>query len=138
MRESPENSTQAGHRARQILLIDDYPLGRKMVSIRLRQAGFEVTAASTAEDALRQARRMPPDAVVSDIRMTGMNGFELCEVIRKEPGLARIPVLLVSSNVEDADRQRARALGVKCLLRTSDMREVLQALADVFGASGRS
>lgn len=112
----------------QILLVDDYPLGRKLVALQLRRAGFDVTTASTAEEALEIARRAPPDAILSDIRMTGMDGFELAEAIRNDSSLSHIPVLLLSSALEEHERQRARDLGITCLLRTSDLGEALDTL----------
>jgi CheY-like chemotaxis protein len=111
----------------QVLLVDDYPLGRKLLALKLRQAGFRVTTASSGEEALKMARQSPPDAIISDIRMTGMDGFELCEAVRGDPRLGDIPVLLLSSAVEQHEQRRANAS--RCLLCTSDLHEALEVLS---------
>jgi CheY-like chemotaxis protein len=114
-----------------VLLVDDFPIGRTLAALRLRQAGYGVTLASSAEEGLEAARRAPPDAIVSDIRMTGMNGFELCAAIRADPALRRIPIILTSSALELGEEERGRALGVVCIVRTADLHELLEMLAKV-------
>ena len=114
-----------------ILIVDDYPLGRKLVTIRLRQAGFSVTTATTAEEALEIVRHQPPDAIVSDIRLTGMDGFALCETVRSDPRLGHIPFVLLSSAVQPSERQRAETLAVACLVRTPDLADVVETLVTV-------
>jgi CheY-like chemotaxis protein len=114
-----------------ILIVDDYPLGRKLVAIRLRQAGFSVTTATTAEEALEIARHQPPDAIVSDIRLTGMDGFALCETVRSDSRLRHIPIVLLSSAVHESERQRAETLGVACLVRTPDLADAVETLVTV-------
>ena len=121
------------HSRHRILLVDDYALGRKLSVLRLHRAGFEVTTASSGEEALEIAKRVPLDAIVSDIRMTGMDGFELVAAVRSDPALTRIPVVLLSSVLDEQDQQRASTLGVMCVLRTTDFGEALDSLAAALG-----
>jgi two-component system phosphate regulon response regulator PhoB len=114
--------------------VDDDPLGRKLVALRLRDEGFAVETSGTAEDALGIAVLAPPAAILSDVRMPGMDGFQLCRAVRRDPRLARIPIVLLSTAVEEADRSRALDAGADGLLvRTPDMRGILDALARVLG-----
>jgi CheY-like chemotaxis protein len=122
-------------RRRTVLLVDDFPIGRKLAALKLQQAGYGVTVASSAEEGLDAAKRAPPDAIVSDIRMTGMNGFELCAAIRADPALARIPIILTSSAIEHGEAARAGSLGAVCFVRTSDLHEVLDALGKALRAN---
>jgi two-component system NtrC family sensor kinase len=116
-----------------VLLVDDDPLGLKLAALRLRGAGYTVDTANTAEAALVAARAEPPDAIVSDIRMPLMDGFQLCEAIRSEVRLARIPVLLLSGLVNEYEQQRAKGLGARCILRTADLRETIEVLSVMLG-----
>jgi CheY-like chemotaxis protein len=120
--------------SKRVLLVDDDPLGLKLAALRLKHAGFAIETASTGEEALRMATSTPPDGIVSDVRMPGMDGSELCQLIRRDPRLARVPFLLLSSAVlEEADRNAALNLGVDAIfVRTSDLRDAIDALATAF------
>jgi CheY-like chemotaxis protein len=131
MAEQLKEHERASAHGDRILVVDDYPLGRKLVAVRLRQAGFSVTTAITAEDALEIARRLPPDAILSDIRLTGMDGFALSEAVRSDPCLRHIPIVLLSSALGEPERQRARTLRVPCLVRTPDLADVIETLVAV-------
>lgn len=114
-----------------MLLVDDDPLGLKLAALRLRGAGFTVTLAHSAEDALTAATAEPPDVIVSDIRMPLMDGFQLCEAIRKDARLANTPVLLLSGLVNEHELQRAKGLAARCILRTGDLRETIEVLSSL-------
>jgi CheY-like chemotaxis protein len=119
---------------KRVLVVDDDPLGRKLVALRLKDAGFGVETAGTAEEALRMAAETPPDAVISDVRMPGMDGFQLCRSIRRDARLARVPFLLLSSvALQPREQRRASNLGVEAtFLRTPDLHDVILALAAAF------
>jgi CheY-like chemotaxis protein len=124
------------NRDKRVLLVDDDPLGRRLVVLQLRNAGFDVDTAKTAEEALVAARDAPPDAIVSDIRMPGMDGFQLCQEIRRDARLSHIPVLLLSAVVVDEHEQRrANDLSAKCFLRTPGLREAIEALSAALGGA---
>ncbi len=79
-----------------VLIVDDNPVQLKLRAVQLRQAGFKVVMASDGLAALKAARSSPPDAIVSDILLPGMDGFHLCQAIRSDPNLSHIPVVLNS------------------------------------------
>ena len=118
-------------KGRRVLLVDDELLGRKLAALRLRDSGFDVETAASAVEALRIARSSPPDAILSDVLMPGMDGFELCRTVREDERLARVPVILLSSAfVEEPDQQLALQMGASVLLpRTPDFGEAIDALA---------
>jgi len=117
-------------RVRRILFADDDPLNRKLTEVRLHLAGLEVTSVASGREALAEALRNPPDAVLSDVLMPGMDGFQLCLALRREPRLAGIPVVLISSSyVEKEDRLLARRMGAADLvLRTPDLAAPIEAV----------
>jgi PAS domain S-box-containing protein len=115
---------------RRLLVVDDELVGRRLAAFRLRDAGFEVETAGGAEEALRTAEVWAPHAVLADVLMPGMDGFELCRALRDNPRFRHLPVVLLSSAyAEEADRKLAQAMGANALLvRTPDMRDAIEAL----------
>lgn len=112
-----------------VLLVDDDPLGLKFVTVKLRHAGYVVTPAASAREALDLLASDAFDVVVSDIRMPRMDGFQFCGTLREDERYAALPFLLLSSAVDESDLQRGEALGVPCIVRTADVRELFDALA---------
>jgi PAS domain S-box-containing protein len=105
-------SPRAPHSGRTVLLVDDDPTQRKLAQLVLTSAGFDVMVAEDGPSAMRLASARMPDAIVSDVLMSGMDGFALCKVIRCDPHLAKVPIILTSSYfVEDADRRLAARFG---------------------------
>src|SRR5258706_436 len=98
--------------------------------MRLRDQGFEVELAAGGEEALEKARTWAPDAILSDVLMPGIDGFLVCDAIRRDPSLSHIPVVLLSSAyVDEADQALAREMGANALLlRTPDFGSAIAAL----------
>lgn len=125
---------EAGSPARRVLVVDDDELNRKLAVLRLRDAGFEAEACATAEGALDVARSAPAAAIVSDVHMPAMDGFELCRAVRAERNIGQIPFVLMSSVVEETDRKRGRQAGADVVLsRTPDLWDVIDFLATRMG-----
>ncbi|MGN8226265.1 adenylate/guanylate cyclase domain-containing protein [Gracilimonas sp. BCB1] len=82
-----------------ILVVDDHPALVTLTRHKLIQKGYEVLTAQNGEDALELTRTEYPDLILSDVDMPIMNGFELCEHIKKDTRLNKIPVILVTSMV---------------------------------------
>lgn len=80
-----------------ILVIEDEPTQRLLTCSVLRSAGYEVCEATDGSDGLRQAQKTPPDLIVCDVMMPGMNGFELVIALRSDAELAPIPVILLTA-----------------------------------------
>jgi len=68
-----------------ILIVDDDPDMVELLRLALTEAGFSVRTATDGQEALRKALRAPPDLVVLDLVLPGMNGFSLCEQLRLNP-----------------------------------------------------
>lgn len=125
-----ETSFDQMGKGRRLVIADDDPVQRKLVAFRMQRVGFEVVSAADGNEALEQARRTRPHAVLTDVLMPGLDGFGLCLELRKDPALARIPIVLTTNSyVEPTDRELARRAGAHDLvLRTPELREVLEAL----------
>jgi PAS domain S-box-containing protein len=113
-----------------VLVVDDDLVQLKLTRLQLTQLGFEVIPASSARDALRLAHSRVPDVVLSDVLMPEVDGFQLCFEIRKDPLLARLPVVLASAWYETAaDRKLAERVGATALVqKTPDLKGVPAAL----------
>ncbi|MBI2954988.1 MAG: response regulator [Chloroflexi bacterium] len=111
-----------------VLIVDDEPLQRKLMTIHFTRLGFQVSTAEDGPTALEQARSSPPDVIVSDVLMPVLDGFELCIAARQMPELARVPIVLISSvYVEEEDRRLAMRVGANAFVaRTPDYAELLQ------------
>lgn len=99
-RATPARRAQAA--AIRILLVDDNLLILESQRLHLEKAGYRVTVASSADEALRSVRRQRPDLVLSDVLMPGTDGFHLCRALRRDASTSRVPVVLVSGNYGDS------------------------------------
>jgi len=97
---------------RRVLLVDGDAAIRVICSLNLRAAAFEVTEAAGGLQGLEQARRHPPDLVLSDLRMPGLDGFALAEALSRDEATRAVPIVFLSGETGVADRMRAYALGV--------------------------
>lgn len=94
-----------------VLIIDDEWTIAKALCTRLSLSGFELRAAADGTSGLQAAREFMPDAILLDLRMPDMDGFEVLRRLRSESNLATIPVIILSANVQDSVRQEAKASG---------------------------
>ena len=96
-----------------ILVVDDENHILQVLSLKLRNSGFDVSTAVYGEDALRQAIENPPDLVITDIQMPYMNGIELCNALLENKTTSRIPVVVITARghtlaVSDTDIANVR------------------------------
>ncbi len=87
-----------------ILVIDDDDIVARSVELSLRHGGFQVTVAHSGVEGLKLARREPPDLIVLDILMPGMDGYEVCRELRADPLLSDVPVLFLTAKGRDEDK----------------------------------
>ncbi|HEY8346676.1 MAG TPA: response regulator transcription factor [Symbiobacteriaceae bacterium] len=87
--------------AERILVVDDEAAIVQLVAYNLRRAGFEVITADNGEDALRIARTDPPDLIILDVMLPGLDGFEVCKRLRREQD---VPILMLTARGEEIDR----------------------------------
>jgi signal transduction histidine kinase len=94
-----------------VMIVDDTPHNLHLLQEIVRDLGQRTAAFPRAELALAAAVRRPPDLFLLDIRMPGMDGFELCRHIKQDRTLRDIPVLFISALKEVEDKVRAFAAG---------------------------
>jgi CheY-like chemotaxis protein len=106
-----DSSLDESKRSRSALVVDDVSDVTDMLSVLLTHAGYDVTCASTASEALRLARDQRFDVVISDIGMPEMNGYELAEALRSLPGYDSVPLVAVTGYSMFDDRTRSLTAG---------------------------
>lgn len=112
-RSAPETEeVEASARRRRVLLVDDDPAVRRMCSDHLRLEGFDVMEAADGESGLEQARLDPPDLILSDVRMPGLDGFGLADALRRDERTSAVPIVFLSGEAEPVHRVRAWRLGL--------------------------
>lgn len=81
-----------------ILVVDDDPVNLKLVTVVLKQAGYETFTAPSGPEALRHLDEIRPDLVISDVEMPGMNGYELTRQLRQHPLTAHLPIMILTAH----------------------------------------
>lgn len=105
------DSVEQFHEPRSALVVDDVTDVTEMLSVLLTHAGYDVSCASTAPEALTLAREQHFDVVISDIGMPEMNGYELAKALRSLPGYEGVPLVAVTGYSMFDDRSRSITAG---------------------------
>ena len=87
-----------------VLIADDSPTDQHVLARALEKHGFETLAAKDGEEAIRLAEQRSPDVIVMDIVMPGMNGYQATRQLAQNPSTASIPIVIVSTKTQEADR----------------------------------
>ncbi len=96
---------------RRVLVVDDEPNIVKMVSVRLKDAGFDVLVAMDGEEALTVTRTEHPDLIVLDLIMPRRDGFEVLEALKKDPQTRDIPIIVFTGKGQEGYEARCQQLG---------------------------
>ena len=120
---------------KQLLVVEDSDFFRALVVPILEAAGYAVTAVADAVQALRirdAGQRF--DAIISDIEMPGLNGFEFAENVRRDERWCQTPLVALSSYANEADFARGRAVGFTDYVAKFDREGLMQSLAQTLGS----
>jgi two-component system, OmpR family, phosphate regulon response regulator PhoB len=107
----PTLTERAAPPSPRVLIVDDDPDIREVVSAMLEAVGLTVVAVESGEDALDCVVSEAFDLLVLDWNLPRMSGLELCRTLRKDPGLAALPVLFLTANASSQDMVEAFASG---------------------------
>lgn len=91
----------------EVLIVDDTTADLELLSGLLRERGCAVRAAVNGQLALQAARNSPPDLILLDIRMPGLNGFQVCAELKSDDAMKDIPVIFLSALGETIDKVQA-------------------------------
>ena len=89
--------------AANVLVIENDEIVARTIERSLRGDDFQVRVAYSGMAGLELARQDPPDLVILDIIMPGMDGYEVCNIMRKDPQLAEVPILFLTAKIKEED-----------------------------------
>lgn len=106
-----------------ILLVDDDPNIRQLVNLYLEKEGFEVTMAARGDEALKLFKESPPNLMLLDIMLPGMDGWQVCREVRK---VSNIPIIMLTAKDETFDKVLGLELGADdYVVKPFDMKELV-------------
>lgn len=115
-----------------ILIIDDYPVTRRVLSHILERSGFEIITAENGLEALELINSPEQiDLIICDIAMPEMDGLTLLENLRSNPDHVQLPIIMLTASGQDEDRIRAESLGASGFLtKPASSTEILNAVGN--------
>ncbi len=116
-------------RRRKILVVDDSPLTRELLSSLLEAVGYEIVNANDGSEAMEKLGREAVDMVVTDLEMPKVDGLELTRRLKSHPTLHTLPVVIVTTRGSDVDRRKGMEAGADGYVTKGDL--VRQDLVDV-------
>jgi CheY-like chemotaxis protein len=96
---------------KRILVVEDEPLILDLITILLERAGHEVMRSATAEEALSLAGSRPPDLVLMDIALPGIDGLAATRILKSSPATRGVPVVALTAQAMRADAEEATRAG---------------------------
>ena len=97
--------------SQKVLVADDEPFILRSLGFVLERAGFDVHVARDGEEALEQVRDLVPNICILDVMMPNRNGYEICEIIKGDPDLRHIHVILLTAKGQESAKQRGLDAG---------------------------
>jgi putative two-component system response regulator len=108
-----------------VLVVDDSPSVVAQITAMLKGAGYKVRSAPTGEEGLAAAAACPPDLVLLDVGMPGMNGYQVCKQLKAQAGTREVPVIFVTAMSDTDDKVRGFDLGAVDYMTKPFQREEL-------------
>ncbi|MFO0388325.1 MAG: response regulator [Alphaproteobacteria bacterium] len=97
--------------AKKIMTVDDSKTMRDMVSFTLKSAGYDVMEAEDGKAALAALNGVKVDAVITDLNMPNMNGFELIRALRANPAYKFTPILMLTTEGDNSKKEEGKSAG---------------------------
>jgi CheY-like chemotaxis protein len=111
-----ESSTPAPPTGPRILVVDDERRNRQLLEVMLASEGYQVETASVGSEALDLIRHHPPDLIMLDVMMPGMDGYQVVARIKGDPASKHIPVIMLSALDDRNSRMHGLTAGAEAFL----------------------
>jgi CheY-like chemotaxis protein len=123
--------------AARILIVDDNPVNLKLAASVLEFAGYQILEAGDAVQALDVIRQTPPDLILLDIALPGMDGLTLTRQLKADPATRHIPIVALTAFAMKGDDQKAKAAGCDgYITKPIDTRKFAEQVAEILGHTG--
>ncbi|NCN10737.1 MAG: response regulator [Leptospira sp.] len=120
--------------AKKILIIDDSAVFRKIVSVHLKNAEFELIEAVDGKDAIEKLKDTKVDLIVSDMNMPNMNGLTFIKVIKEDPNLKFTPIVMLTTESQEEKKKQGLEAGARAwLTKPFSPEELLQTIQKLIG-----
>jgi len=125
--------------AKRLLVVDDEAKLLRAVAVTLRAEGYEVTTARSGAEALVSINASVPDLIISDIRMPGMDGYQLARALRANPRTSLIPIIFLTAKGERKDRIAGIRTGVDAYItKPFDPEELIAVISNILNRVERT
>ena len=119
---------------KKILVVDDDPVSLKMLSVRLEINNFTAITAQDGEEAVEKVKQDKPDAIVLDLMLPKMSGYEVCSMLKFDDNYKDIPIIVLSSLHEQEEREKAIKSGADAyFVKPFDLDLLLVKIKDFIG-----
>jgi two-component system chemotaxis sensor kinase CheA len=123
----PQGRVEGSH----VLVVEDAPVAREILAGILRSFGLRVSEALDGQRGLQMALNDPPDLILTDVEMPFMDGLQMVSRLRRDERFASLPVIVLTTRIDQETRDRARELGVQGFLSKQkfvedDLQKVIQ------------
>jgi CheY-like chemotaxis protein len=119
--------------SKRVLVVEDSQVIQRLIEVCLRPAGFEVDMRGDGPSGLEAALNDPPDLLILDVGLPGMDGWEVLSRLRKDPRTEKLTVLVLTAHAQEATREKADQGGADAFLtkpfRPTDLRRIAGQLA---------
>lgn len=124
---------------KKILLADDSITIQKVITITFAAEDYELTIVGDGDSAIEKAKAIKPDLVMADVAMPGKSGYQVCDYIKKDPGLRNIPVILLSGTFEPLNKEEAsRAKADANIVKPFESQELTERVKELLAKSAAS
>lgn len=115
-----------------ILVVDDDKTTRKMVSLILKSKGYEVVTAENGMDGLQKLGLEQINLILTDMNMPYMDGIEFTKQVRTNPEIAHIPIVMLTTEADEEEKQRAFKAGVDdYLVKPATAEQILESMRKI-------
>ena len=119
-----------------VLVVEDDAELAELLSFNLKKAGFAIGTASDGVQALKKARSLSPDLILLDVMLPEMDGFAVCEILRRDPRSARVPIVMLTAISSNFGRLTGLAAGANAYLtKPFSAREVIACVRNLLDST---
>lgn len=117
-----------------VLIVEDEPNIVESLNFILGRAGFDIETAGDGNEALQRLRRQKYSALILDLMLPGINGFDVLRAVRADGELRGLPVIVLTAKGQAADRQAAEAIGATAFItKPFSNAEIVQRVSELTG-----